>query len=262
MRMARPGKSVVKQWLMSVVALLWCLGAAPYCAAQTPLSAEAIQKLRATKAPEDWTLEERLAVRFDPGDVRRRREADRAAMVKSGDLTAEQAAVEAADDECTNSVAGSRNPELFLPSEIFEKLIFVGFNPDPEFQRATRQLLEPRLRTAGLDPETFWTTLESIARKVIQANNEFLDLDKQFQTTRGAEHRRIKQRAEAVAIAKCGPRAEALARARATFGEKTFDRFLYHGIAPDMARFMGGDPDADWKGQLRAEEGGCRDTGH
>jgi hypothetical protein len=244
-----------------LLALAWLLGATALSSAQTPLSAEAIEKLRRAKAPEDWTTEERLAVRFDPGDVRLRREAARGDLMKGKadlpEVAAARAALPNPNDE-TNHIVGQRTPELFLPTEVFESLLKGAFSPDPQTRRVCRSTMREGLEAAGFDPETFWPALEAIAREPIRSHSEFYELALKMGKAKATERKAIAEHSGEIVARLCAPQAAALAEARKRFGRKPFDRFLYRTVAPTM--FLITSPDPEWPAQLRKREGGCRET--
>ena len=245
-----------------LLALAWLLGAAALSSAQSPLSADAIEKMRKTKAPEDWTIEERLIVRFDPGDVKERRAAARRDLMKGPALLPEIAEARTKppdpNDE-TNNINGQRNPELFLPIEVFEGLLEGAFAEDPRASRVVRASMQEGLVAAGLDPETFWQTLEVIAREPIRAHRDFFKLAMKMGKATPAERKAISAESGVIVGKLCGPQAATLAEARKRFGAKAFDRFLYRAVAPTMGKLMLSE-DPEWEIQARRKEGGCHDT--
>jgi hypothetical protein len=122
-------------------------------------------------------------------------------------------------------IVGRDNPELLLPFEIFRRLIRVGFASDPEVRDVYRQSLEQARREVGL-PDDFWVRLEAITSRV-----RLKSAAPQMQAVEMGQEQTV-MTPEARVL--CSERAAALARARAEFGEDTFDRFLYLGVAPSM----------------------------
>jgi hypothetical protein len=223
-----------------------------------PLSAEAIEKMRKTKAPEDWTTEERLAVRFDPGDISRRRKASREDLKKSNADLPEVQAARAVPPEAgneTNNIVGQRNPELFLPTEIFDSLIQHAFLPVPEMRESYRRTFEEGFQSAGFSPEAFWPTLTAIAKDTIQAHKEYYEISRKLGKATAAERKALSRRIEEIGAGLCVQRAAELEAARQRFGRKAFDRFLYRTVAPTMFQVMSSDP--EWSDHLRQMEGGC-----
>jgi hypothetical protein len=224
-----------------LLALVWLLAGAVLSMAQPPMSAEAVEKMRKTKAPEDWTVEERLAVRFNPGDMQARRAA--AAPNPSDEI---------------NHISGQRNPELFLPIEVFESLLRGAFAADAQASRVARSALREGLEAQGFDPETFWPTLETIARVPIRAHREFFELGQKMGKVNAREREAISKKSGEIVAQLCAPQAAALAEARKRFGWKPFDRFLYRAVAPTL--FDMSSPDPEWPAELRRREGGCREA--
>jgi hypothetical protein len=248
-----------------LLALVCLLAGAAISRAQSPMSAEVIEKMRKTKAPEEWTVEERLAVRFDPGDISRRRQADREQLLKTRAELPEIAAAQASPPDAgdtSNSVVGQRNPELFLPIELFDSLLKGAFPPQSLNQQESRDsyhsVMQGALEAAGFNPGSFWRDLEGIAKVPIQADKEFYKLAEMLGHAKPSERATLVKRSEEIAVSMCGPRAAALAAAREHFG-KAFERFLYRGVAPTMFQLLS--PDPEWENQLRRREEGCHAPG-
>lgn len=248
--------------LAGLLVLAWLLGQAAQAMAQEPLTAQKVEMMRKTKAPEDWTLEERLAVRFDPGDVKERRAAARRDLMKGPALLPEIAEARTAPPDPnseTNHINGQRNPELFLPIEVFESLLMGAFAEDPQTSRLARSTMQEGLMAAGLDPETFWQTLEVIAREPIRAHRELYALAMKMGKATPTDRKAISEQSGVIVAKLCGRQTAALAEARKRFGAKAFDRFLYRAVAPSMFKVMLSE-DPEWEVQLRRKEGGCHDT--
>lgn len=193
------------------------------------------------RAAWEWKLEERLAERFDPVKIRERqgayREKHREQLQASG--------VPAAPERdypgqrvVRYTIDGARNPELFLPHELFDSLLS-AFTTDPEVRMKQRQfLMDAGLRAAGLD-DTFWDEIESLASAYLLVR---------FASSGGVSPTRQE---------KCRLRYDALQAAREAFGRDRFDKLLYSVVAPNFSRSaitVGVDPVAE----LRQAEEGCR----
>lgn len=90
------------------------------------------------RAPWKWTLEERLALRYDRAHM-----AERAKN---------------AGNPSAFVIAGRENPELFLPSELVSSLLSTFI---PEVYRArTQAAYAPAIESFGWDPEVFWRDVE------------------------------------------------------------------------------------------------------
>lgn len=236
----------------SFLALAWLLACGAGC--RSRLSAEAIEKMRTAKAPEDWTIEDRLAVRFDPGDMQRRE----AANLQEMETVFHQkppALPPGVKREDQSIVIGHQHPELFLPTELFESLVDAAFFPDRQQSAAYRQSVERCLVSAGLDPRSFWPALETIAREPIRLRLEFSEIALKLNKASPEESRALNQRLQEVETALCGPQAAALAATKERFGRQRVDRFLYRAVAPQ--RDLGEPAKAEWEKRLRAREEGC-----
>lgn len=198
---------------------------------------------RNDKQPWEWTVEERLAKRFDAIDARERRAAyedtHRAQLrAAAADLESVSFADESASGAIHQSIDGRRNPELFLPHELFESLMS-GLQPDAQRRAAQRQFYAPAIRAAGYDPETFWSRLAEVAQAYANVRYE----------SSGATAAMSRRQ-------RCAERHHALEAARRAFGQDLFERFLYTVIAPTKQKAsvtVGVDP-AD---ELRQAETGC-----
>jgi hypothetical protein len=184
------------------------------------------------KEPWEWTIDERLVNRFDPQKIREREQAYGAAHPQLQSRRAEPLSA----NEIRYRIDGHRNPELFLPHELFDYLLH-GFNTDPALQLKTRAAYASCLTRAGFDPEQFWPALESISTPYLALRD-----------------RKINSRSEAAE--QCHARFVALNAARRVFGSDRFDRMLYTAVAPD-SQFSEGTTFRDPARRLRREAAGC-----
>jgi hypothetical protein len=162
-----------------------------------------------------WTLDERLAARFDPAAQAAREAAHR-------DVIARLHLGGPAD-----IVDGKVAPELFLPSELFSHLLKVAFLEVGTLGSEPRRAIEERAAGLGFARD-LWPRLETAAWPYLKLY--------------GA-HSRLFGSGDALGgkgllgqpssqLADCRLRAEALATAKASFGEKPFLRLLYEAVAP------------------------------
>lgn len=184
--------------------------------------------------PWEWTLEERLAVRLDPEKLAKRQEIeDAASRVMGRELqrrhTAQNYAIE-----------GSRNPELFLPHELFDMLL-TGFVPDAKRQAHQRASMRPGIVAAGFDEEIFWAKLRSAASQYI---------DTYTYPAPGRSR-------SSVPYAMCRDAFLALNASRQVFGRETFDRLLYEVVAPGT-QFAEATSAPDPAAELRFIANGCQ----
>lgn len=230
--------------LRTTVVLL-CLLALPAFAA----GADRDKTLRKPPAlqPWAWTLEERLAARFDPESIRERSaamdERNRAIMREGGQ---EPKAADATSRRIDNVIDGARNPELLTPTEVFHGLLF-AFYDDARTRNDLRSRVARELPALGVSEREFWDELERVAGPYIDAF--------QFHT-HGHPFTSEKELDEF-----CAMRFDALHAARQKFGGRAFDRLMYVAIAPTMVK--GGEPIMrrhrhDDRSEVERQEGGCR----
>lgn len=200
--------------LRRAVLCVLVLVAAPLCLADGP-----------QKKPWEWTLEERLAERFDREKNRERQAQYELDYPQSKGKPGGGAGVD-----------GKRNPELLLPTELFEGLLS-AYTRDPELRRKQRWLWGRGMRRMGIDDAQFWPKLESIASEYIELRWGALS------------DRHTQEHWEAT----CRARYEALQAARNTFGG--FDVLLYTVVAPHY-QSSSSSPMAG--ARLRAQERGCQ----
>ncbi|HJQ35680.1 MAG TPA: hypothetical protein VKB93_00945 [Thermoanaerobaculia bacterium] len=207
------------------------------------------------KAAWEWTLEERLAKRLDVQQIRER---DAAREENVG--TPQWMRVPGAESP-QYVIDGQRDPELFMPFELFVSLLR-GVTPptpgiDPTSRDFAREQYRSRIAEFGWQEELFWKTVEIASAEYLRYDTERLALRlEQIQTLPPPERRRkLEGQIEGLSHKQCVARAEALRTVRAKLGAESFDRFLYGVVAPGMA-LMSSDPDD--ASRLRFLEGGCR----
>lgn len=192
----------------------------------------------------EWTAEERLAKRFEPVAAAARRVA---AMQEGRDI----------NDPRANVIVGSRNPELFLPSELMD-LLSPAFDSDAGVRAKKRDETDRRVKSLGLPPD-FWERLEDVAQPFFAANSNLrrLNLELRSATTDFAREQQIHSELFRINASLCRERADALASARKEFGPLVFDRFLYQTIAPDASVIVTSSGGSGADSLLWVEEG-CR----
>lgn len=181
------------------------------------------------RRPWQWTVEERLAVRFDPEHIKARRLAQLADDPRAA--TDGSATGTAGRRVTIYGIDGARNPELFLPHELFDGLL-TGFTPDLELRARQRQSFARAIRAFGYDDAEFWRRLEVVSAEYVAL--KYGD-------------------GRADWTARCRARHAALQAARNTFGG--FDVFLYTVIAPSARKVV--TSDVDDAARLRDETAGC-----
>jgi hypothetical protein len=192
----------------------------------------------ATKAPWEWTTEERLAARLHTA-MRPNTEKHTAATATEGSQAARGGWVEGGLD-------GRVNPELFLPHELFDGLL-TTFMADEKLAAKQRGLYGPLIRQLGYDDREFWNTLQSLSSGY---------LPYRFGSIGSTPEKVAKWTAE-----KCSERHRALEAARSVYGAREFDRLLYVVVAPTAQHSgsaSGGTPAQRIDELRRQEEGLCQ----
>jgi hypothetical protein len=166
-----------------------------------------------------WTLEERLAARFDAQKQAERNAADVAAGYTGP------------DDERTTTIVGRTHPELLLPWELFNRLLSSGFSDDAELRDGYRAKVEERAAALGLGAE-MWHQLETAAAGFLA--NRARERDR---VRRGLPDPELGLTIEEVMArlpdGECGLRIKAFEKVQAAWGEETTLRLLYEIVAPD-----------------------------
>lgn len=198
------------------------------------------------KPPEEWTLEERLERRFDRSQVLHRKQVEAS---KSGQES------EAALSDDMIVVDGAENPEILLPWELFDRLLALGFSPDPDSRAVWRKIFHPALDSLGFE-ESFWQKLEDVAQEPLNIRSRLHELRVQSKQAPHARQAELRAEMERLGSSTCRDRAVALSKAKEMFGTQRFQRLLYQGVAPHTKTVM--PADASWADRLRWMEGGCQ----
>jgi hypothetical protein len=133
------------------------------------------------------------------------------------------------------SIDGRRNPELFLPHELFDALLS-GLTPDETLRVLQRGYYRDSIQGLDYDADTFWARLASVSGPYLAIR--FKQGNTPYQ-------------------AQCEARFEALQAARRLFGRPQFERLLYTVIAPTMQKSQT-TLDGNLSSRLRDAERGCR----
>lgn len=203
-----------------------------------------------------WDDDTRIAQRLDPAAITQRLAAHTRQMAthpSSGRITAEQAS-----DAPAFVIDGDRNPELFLPFELFETLLN-AIDPgvgDEKDRRALHERYEPHLRALGFDSVAFWTDLSTVARLYLTARSNRDTVALRADSASPEERRQLQARLATMPVELCRARFETLNRARAHFGPSRFDEFLYTAVAPTL-HVASSKPSAGAAGGLKMLAGGC-----
>ena len=198
----------------------------------------------ANKPPWDWTIEERIAERAN-AQLAAQRIASYT-QPKTRSLSANASAAQ--QPSLRDVINGSRNPELFLPHELFDSLVRRGYVGE-----TWRDTETPRLVAMGLGSD-FWERLEDIASIYITDYRRVAEMREGVRNGSPAERRAIEAAIDGMHQRLCRERADALRRAEIEFGPALL-KYLYSSIAAERVDYFDAIASAD---HLRAETGGCQ----
>ena len=190
-----------------------------------------------------WTDEERLAVRFDPESMRTRLRNAKADGNVKGDAGERDV------------VWGTRNPELFMPFEVYRYLVTTAFTAHGDARESFREGYLENAVELELGPD-FWDRLEEAIRPDLQARDEIRTLAAKLADASEEQKAAISHEVEQTERLGCRAREQGLEAARREFGQEVFDRFLYVAVAPSMGlASVDSQVSAD---HVRYLSGGCR----
>lgn len=208
------------------------IGASPPGSARRSEAAARREEL-ARKPAWKWTVEERLAKRFDPEGMAARerervaeREAHRARIPSSTGSPLFDFE-EPADGPRSDRIDGRKYPELYLPFELFIVLLDHGFPPDGQYTSELRGPIEERAAALGFGQD-LWPRLEKAAAPLLELHRE----DERLHRSAPTSAPDLKDDGRSILF--CHTRARAMAAAKAEFGEEPFLRLLYEAVAPDL----------------------------
>lgn len=208
----------------------------------------------AAKPAWKWTLEERLAARFDPEAVLSRQaeyQAYKDALRKRFPEYVKRTAAPAGLVE--EMLDGSKNPELFLPGELFDILLQRAFAPGRESANVSgfRADYQRWAAALGLGAD-LWDRLEEASAPYLS----FLQSESRQGLPSSADIPAKEARSQ---FRTCQARIQALEEAKVEFGEEVFLRLLYEAVAPSV-REASLYPSNHQRmvDELRFQEGGCR----
>jgi hypothetical protein len=194
-----------------------------------------------------------MAARFNPaalaGRIAERKAEQKRLRARFGDLLEATDKIAAATGEGSASagvvdeIDGRKSPELFFPTELFTILIEAGYPPSGSVSES-RQRISERAAALGFGRD-LWPRLASAAAPFLKLRRERDRLAAKLDGSRADDSETW-----------CRKRAEALAAAKAEFGEELFLRLLYEAVAPTGSIsyvVSAGEP-----AMLRSAEWGCR----
>jgi len=206
---------------------------------------------KSEKSAWQWSLEDRLAARFDPEAMKFRATKhaaeqkaifDKFPAIRTGGLGTMSPG--------TDTIEGTKSPQLFLPTELFSILLNDGFPPNGIRQDESRRNIEERATALGFGHD-FWARLERVAAPILKLERE---RELTLGDRRGVNQERLGIGSQSIVF--CRARAQALEAAKSEFGAEPFSRLLYEVVAPTTSiTYVLKDGLAD---DMRYLEGGCR----
>jgi hypothetical protein len=199
----------------------------------------------------EWTVEERLAARFDLGS-RQARVDEHARSVREKRPTRPGGNSVESLPLPFDSLRGNATPELLLASEIFGEFVRVAYAFDDDVASQIRLDAERRAALAGLPP-TFMVALGDAVRDYAETERGVRELRERLNRGAGAETEQLLTDLRRMEAEACRRRVSAMNALRAEYAG--FDRFLYQGLAANLsfAIFEVQEPET-----LRRNERGCR----
>jgi hypothetical protein len=204
----------------------------------------------------EWTAAERLSQRFDAGAMKARaarREAEQRAAAKwfppasAGPFAAHSAAAEPK----TETIDGNQTPELFLPLELFDHLLLMGFPPGGRDQLETRRAVEDRAAPLGFGRD-LWQRLHRAAGPYLNLQRERRPKSSSLDAGEGVSQ------LDAEDLSWCRTRKAAFVAAGKEFGQEDLLRLLYLGVAPGFSLTYVLDDVNEHSRYLHFLEEGCR----
>lgn len=214
--------------------------------AQTQENAAATKQEKPEKPAWQWTLDERLAARFDPEGMKRRAAEDAALRRKSEIQFGER--FDAPDDQL--ALDGRKEPALFLPGELFNALLSSAFHENAFHEQEVRSWIEERAAILGFGSD-IWVRLEKVTAPYLRLRDE-----SHLRALEAHARSEDYETSEKETLEICRAQAQALAAAKAEFGEQAFLRLLYEVRASTLSiTYIGTEGTSD---HLRFREGGCQ----
>lgn len=245
----RGGDRVRPRRLMAVTlaAGLTAIFLAGAAGAQAPDGSQTVRAQgKPAKPAWQWTLEERLAARFDPEGMKRRAARESELAKKTAAQFGERFDIAPGQ----HSIDGKSEPEFFLPSELFDVLLSGAFHENALHQQEMRARLEERAAILGFGSD-LWARLEKVGAPYMRLRDE-----RHLRALTAAARSEEFEDSERDRLMICRAKAKALADAKTEFGEQAFLRLLYETVAPTLS--IGSQSEEGMADRLRYIEEGCQ----
>jgi hypothetical protein len=123
------------------------------------------------------------------------------------------------DDLRAVHISGDTTPELFLPIELFRRLMLVSFSSNPDGRAFVRGRMLERATGAGITlPDDFWPRLESAGTAYLESLRTVERLSKTIDSPSGRDRTNGMKALRVLKASQCELRETALNNARAEFG--------------------------------------------
>lgn len=155
--------------------------------------------------------------------------------------------------EYRERIDGRVTPELFLPFELFDRLVG-GIASDLQHRTGVRATLRRGIVRYGYNADTFWSSLAAASAPYVKEREKHRNgysHAPQFTTSSG------KTVTAAIDRDVCLARIAALNETRRRFGAAAFDRFLYEVVAP-QTRYGGSRKSEEYGEELLFQARGCQ----
>ncbi|MEA2568635.1 MAG: hypothetical protein QOI24_636 [Acidobacteriota bacterium] len=206
----------------------------------------------------EWTLEERVAKRYDPASLRDRM--TREATEPFGIMSVPQGTIANPSPTATrypSIIIGARDPELFMPWELFDDVVRNAYGDDSAERVEIRAQIEQRAKEANFSlPGGFWEELGRTAKPWIDFGDRVERAGRRLRVANPIETRELRREIDKAADEACTIRFNAFNAVREHFGADWIAQFLYQVVAPDVRLIRAGG--ADDPVQMLSFEGGCR----
>ncbi|HEV2722923.1 MAG TPA: hypothetical protein VG323_23060 [Thermoanaerobaculia bacterium] len=211
-----------------------------------------------TKPSWQWTIEDRLAARFDVTARNRRIETFEARRNTNQALATTQSRKPFTPpmpdpSRPTDVIQGLDHPELLMPFEIFGSFTRAAYGAMDKTSEVVKQDALRKGLAIGLPPD-FLRVLETQAHTFIALQREELQLVESIASGKVADRQGAMARLSKVRDDECASRWSAMENLRRRLGPR-FAEFLYTAVAPGVSRTFFEPVSAE---QLRRQEEGCR----
>ncbi len=207
---------------------------------------------RQPKRAWEYSDDERLAIRFDATSIRARA-AHASAEASQRKLHATTNAESLPDALLPNTIDGKRNPELFMPHELFTSLVADLVRGPAERREQVRAKLSAVIRPS-MDPDDFWRRFDAAVAPYVALAEREQSLVQRINAASAAERTALFDELRLVQEPMCAARARSLRAAAIAIGRQPLYRLLYEAVAPQMAITMSPAADAQ---QVKFIAEGC-----